>query len=116
MKSQTIHEALADLLAKYNQILGYASTKGRYSIVQSFDRAPHSVRHVALMKREGTRLVNVSSWLKPMELAAYLAGSIETAEAIQRRAARGEIPTAFRIAAAGLSLGFPQPTEKEPAS
>lgn len=117
MSKQTIHTALAELLRRYNEIMGYGG-RGRYSIVGSLERIPHEPRRFALMKFEGKSLVNVSSWLKPMELASYLAGGIDAIESIQRRAARGEIPTAFRIAAAGLSIGFPVPdhTEKEPAS
>lgn len=111
----TIHELLGDLVSRYNELLGY---RNRYRIVASIERSAHQSRRLALLKREGALDRNITGWLRPAEMMAYLCGGIDAIESIQRRAARGEIPTAFRIAAAGLSIGFPVPdhTEKEPAS
>jgi hypothetical protein len=113
---RTIDTLLTGLVARYNVMLGYRS---RYRIVAAMGREPHRPRVLALYKREGRRELNVSSWLTPAELMAFLAGGIEVGEAIARRAARGEIPTELRIAAAGLRIGFgasvSSVTEKEPS-
>lgn len=77
-----------EILRKVETLNTLRQTPNRYQVVSQFTRDAHTTRRVALVKYVGKNTSNVSGWLSPKELSAFLSGLLEGWATHEREVAR----------------------------